>query len=70
MKRIRIEVAPKHKQLLAEEFKKSRVAVQASLDGYFRSKSAYSILCRAEDLLMSEIDKLQELKNEIAANNK
>jgi len=56
----RIEIASKHKNLLAEEFETSLTTVQMSLDFVFNSEQAIKIRNRAKELLLGEANKVKE----------
>lgn len=58
MQKNRIEISSTQKNLLAEEFKTSKVSIQMSLDYVFNSKAAKAIRQRAKELLQEEINKI------------
>lgn len=55
----RIEIASKHKNLLAEEFETSLTTVQMSLNFFNNSELAIKIRKRAKELLIGEAEKVE-----------
>ena len=60
MQKNRIEISPKLKKQLTQEFDKSSQAIQMSLDYVFNSDNAKKIRIRAKELLIEEANKISE----------